>query len=582
MTLAPVATTGSVQSTIVNRRGTDGTSELSVQESIGIGVNSYIWQPWFAQVSSRGDFTHDKTFGAESGSSLRGSGDLTLSVLPLSNYPVSLGVAHSDSRASGDFGGTDSISDRAFISASAVLTQNLRGGLRASWHQTDQTGSGVHTAEVMNLNLNQTFPSDETFLGLRSVGLNVGLNKSSFAATDPDDEDGDQLVATMQLDTHSEPSENLFYDSLITAIYDDDTDGDDTTTRQSLQGVSTMQWRPDDRPYVVTGSLRTLTETIERDSDSDSSASDTVLAAGSLGLRWPVNDRFSFNLGLRGSYEDITRDQGGALGESDDADGQRFDAAFNAGANYKSEMRQLSGFDWRWDARASADNGLSSDEGVISRESIGLGHRFERMLEDVIFVPVRFSFDQSADVSFTSGGDEAIRAGLSDSINFDYSKSEAASSTFARLSLRDTRELIGEQREFQTIDARIGRRVAISRERRLQGDLSGQATRQAGDGESDIFITASGNVSYDHRNLFDIENLAFRSELRVNIVNIDQLFGQSDDELESEFLRNDWRNVLTYRIGRLTTNLEATAFQRESGIGYLTLFRIRRDFGDGE
>ena len=434
----------------------------------------------------------------------------------------------------------------------------------------------------MNLNLSRTFPRDQTFLGISSIGLNLGLRNSDLAASGPDQEDGSHQVATVALSTRSEPFENLFYNSLMTAIYDDDADGDDTTTRMSFQGVSTLQWRPEDRPFIVTGTLRTLTEKIERNDDGESSGSDTLLAAATLGLRWPVNDRFSVNLGLRGSYQDVSRDEGGALGEDAGGDGQRFDAGLVAGANYVSRTRQLAGFDWRWDARASTDSGFSNDEGLDSRETFGLGHRFERMLEDLIFVPVRFSFAQDLNLGFDPNGEELFGAGLSDSISFSYAGAGAASSTFARLSLRDTRDLIGEGDEFQSLQARIGRRVAISRQRRLQGDISAQASRQVSEGETDIFVTASGNFAYLHRNLFDIENLGLRSELRVNVVNLDQLFGASSGELDNEFLRNDWRNTLIYRIGRLATSLETTLFQRGTGLSYLAVLRFRRDFGGGQ
>ncbi len=581
MTLAPVSTTGSVHSTVFNRRDSDGTSELTVQEGVGVNVASYIWQPWFVQVRGSADFVHDKTFGSEGGSSFSGSAEATLDVLPMSKYPVTLGFSHFDSRASGDFGGADTIRDRAFINASAVLTQNLRGGLRASWDRADQDNSGIETTQTVNLNLSQTFPRDATFLGITLIGLSVGLSNSDFTATDPDEEDGSHQVATVRLDTHSEPIENLFYDSLITAIYDDDADGDGATKRMSLQGVSTMQWRPEDKPFIVTGTLRTLTEKIENENDGRSSDSDTILAAATLGLRWPVDDRLSFSLGLRGSYEDIDRDEGGALGEDAIDDGQRFDATLFADVNYVAETRPLAFFDWRWDARASAENGLSNDEGMISRESIGLGHRFERILENLIFVPVRFSFDQSASLGFDPDNDEPFRVGLSDSITFSYSGSGDASSTFARLFFSDTRDLIGERDEFQTIQARIGRRIAISRDRRLQGDLTAQAARQVSDGETDIFATASGNFSYSHRDLFDIENLGLRSDLTINIVNIDDLFGGRGGRINDELLRNDWRNVLSYRIGRLTTSLEATIFQSDEEFGYLALLRFRRDFGGG-
>jgi len=569
MNLAPISTAGSLQSTIVGRSSNNGDNELTVQESASIDVASYIWQPWFVQVRGGVDFAHDKTFGSEGDSSFSGSADATISVLPMSNYPVTLGLAHSDSYASGDFSGDRSTSDRAFINASAVLTQNLRGGMSASWDRTDQEDSGIQNTQTVSLNLQQTFPRDEAPIGITSIGLSVGLENSEFTATDPDEEDGSHQLATVQLDTRSEPIENVSYNSLMTAIYDDEADGDDTTTRMSFQGVSTVQWRPENQPFIVTGTLRALAEKIDRDDDFGSSGTDTLLATATLGMRWPG-----------GSYEDVSRDEGGSLGEDAIEDGLRFDAVIFASANYVAEQRPLAGFDWRWDARASTENGANED-GLVTRESIGLGHRFERMLEDLIFVPVRFSFDQSIDLGFDPDGDDTFNVGLSDSIAFSYSGAEAASSTFARLFFSDTRSLIGEQREFQMIQARIGRRVAISRQRRLQGDLSAQGSRQVDEDDSDVFVTASGNFTYSHRDLFDIENLGLRSEVRINAVNLDELFGKSS-KLGNDLLRNDWRNTLIYRIGRLAASIETTVFQRGSEFDYLALLRFRRDFGGGE
>ena len=117
------------------------------------------------------------------------------------------------------------------------------------------------------------------------------------------------------------------------------------------------------------------------------------------------------------------------------------------------------------------------------------------------------------------------------------------------------------------------------RDRRLQGNVDAQAIRQVDQNDTDISITASGNVSYQHRNFLDVENLGFRSELRVNVVDIDTALGLDDEDVDPDLLQNDWRNILSYRIGRLTAELEATAFHRDAAFGYLGLMRLRRDFG---
>ena len=578
MTVAPIETAGSVQTTALTRRGTNGSVEHTLQQTGTIVLDSYVWQPWFARTS--GDFTiaAEKVFGDDNGLALNGNANATIAILPLSKYPVTLNLTHADSRVSGDFGGSDFIRDRAAINARAAFTQTLRAGMNASWDRTDRTDFGVINVQTLNVDATKSFNKEEAFLGINSVGVGAGIRMSSFEANDPTDEDSDRLSGNVSLSMQSEPFNNVAYNNVYTLTYDDLDEEDDTFTRIALQGVSTVQWRPENRPFVVTGSLRTLSEQIDEQDNGQNQDSSTLLASGTVGLRWPINDRLSLNFGLRGSYEDVTRDEGADLGESDLDEGERIDASAIAGANYLSDEKKIGGFDWRWDARAQTENGLRHEEGAFSRDSIGVGHQFRRRLA---FAPLDFTFAQDADLSAETLSDEPLTVGVSNSADFRYSTSDETSTTFARLSLRDTRDVVGDQREFQAIQAQAGRQVAISRERRLQGNFSVQALRQVDENDADISITASGNGSYQHRNFLGVENLGFRSELRINVVDIDTTFGLDDDEANPELFRNDWRNILGYRIGRLTAELEGTLFQQDLKLGYLGLMRLRRDFSGG-
>ena len=346
--------------------------------------------------------------------------------------------------------------------------------------------------------------------------------------------------------------------------------------------MSTAQWRPASQPFIVTGSLRGLHETIERDGDEDEPDTRNIILSGALGLRWPVNPRLSVNLGARGAYEDTRHDAGGSIGEGDLDDGRRVNGNLVAGANYNSASREISGFDWRWDARGQVQGGFATDDGFQSQNSAGLGHQFGRKLDDFFFIPVRLTLSQQGDVTFGVGAGSVATADLSHAVSLDYSGVSPAAATFARLSLRDNRTVVGDGGEFQLLQAQMGRRLSLDSDRRLQGNLSFQATRTAGDGDSDFSMTASGTVAYSQRNLFEIENLGLRSELRLNMTDIERLFGEGDEDFRTDLVRNDWRNVLSYRIGRLTANLEGTVFQLDDGFGYLALLRLRRDFGGNQ
>jgi len=577
----PVNTAGSVFSAVSARRTTGGESEIALQEGVNFSAASYIWQPWFARVRGDTRIAYDKTFGGEGESTLIASVNGSASILPLSRYPVTVGFSHQDSRASGEVSSSDSVSDAAFINASAVLSQTLRGTLSANWVRTDQEDSGVENTRNVNVNVQKTFSADSTIFGIDAIRLTTALTDENFVGSDEEDDGRQRRSASVQLDIDSRPLKDVRLNSTYTAIYDDRDEDSIDQRRTSLQGVSTVQWRPEEWPFIVTGSLRTLIEDIVRSGDDEEPDSGTMLAAGTVGLRWPLSNRLSFNVGLRSSYESIQRDEGADVGEDDGEPGERFNASALAGATYTSYWSEISGFDWQWTASGQTEEGFRSDEGAISNNSVTLGHRFRRMFDDLIFVPVQFSFSQQAGFNYTLESEDPVRVDLLHSAEFDYSGSTRAATTFARLIARDTRTLVGDSREFQVLQGRIGRRVALDTDERLQGDISGQATRTVSGGNAEFSVTASGNAAYSKRNLFEVENLGFRSDLRINVVDLDRVFGESD-QAEDELIRNDWRNVLTYRIGRLSADLEATLFQRDIGFGYLAIFRLRRDFGGGQ
>lgn len=509
-----------------------------------------------------------------------GSVDGTLSLLPLSRYPVTISAGHIDSRASGEFGDSDFVTDRAALSARAAFGQNLRAGLRASWTRTDRSGSGVTSSERIHLDATRTFPDDAAFLGVTSVAVSADLNRNRFVADDPADDDRDRDSARISLSVRGEPARDLFYDSLLSVSLDDLAEGGDTLRRLAVQSVSTAQWRPAARPYVVTGSLRLLSETITGEEDGAPRDSRTELASLRLGLRWPMSDHLSFNAGITAAYENVARDEAAQTGENALEEGRRIDALAFVGATYTSPERTIAGFDWLWDANAQVQNGIRAGEGFLSRESLSLGHSFRRRLDEALALPLSFTFSQRATASYTTRGEEPVDLSLSQTAGLTFQRVTRASSTSASLSLSDFRSLLGETSETQALTFRFGRGESLDRDRRLRGNVTARAIRSVDDEGSDTSVTASGSLVYEERNFVGVRDLTFRSQLRLNVLSFDDLFFDTGEEGEdSELVRNDWRNVLSYRIGLLTAELEASLFQRDEGFGYLGMLRLRRDFG---
>jgi len=413
-------------------------------------------------------------------------------------------------------------------------------------------------------------------------GRSLDYRQSDFRATDPDEEDRALDRATLRFDLQSEPWKNVRIDSRFTGTYSEFVNEDEAESRLTTQGISTLQWRPEGLPFTVTGALRTLYEDIREEEGGRSLGSTTALASGSLGLRWPVSDRFSLSAGVRASYEDAKRDKGVDLGEVSDETGRRYETGVLVGATYLSRRHDLAGFDWHWDARLQTDNGFDSEAGFDSRDFAQIGHSLEREVDGIFFWPVQIILSQDADFRMDTEDDDTLfSAGISHALSLSYNAADRNSSSFGRIFLRDNRNLVGEKRRFQNARLQFGQRVSIDRDSRLQGNLNAQASRSVEeDGDRDSFLSLSAELNYAQRDLFGVPDLGFRSTLRMNILNAKELFGGADDELtNTDALRNDWRNVLTYRIGRLIARAEATAFHEDEGLGYLILFRLRREFG---
>lgn len=583
MTLAPITTAGSVQSTALYRSRTNGDKEIRLQQNGTLTSQTYIWQPWFITTRGRGTVAFDRISGDDDSQTLRGSGEATVSVFPRSKYPFSVSVSHIESTVEGDFAGTDFSQSRASATMRAVVSQSLNGRVTGSYDLLRRDGVGDLESQRLQFNVNKSFDQESRILGVDSIGFGASWTDRRFEATAPDDDDVDRQTGTVTLTMNSTPFEDVRYTSSYLFNFEDQDEVDDSFRLMSLQTVSTFQWRPKEELYVVTGTFRGLEERIDRRSSSTEADSDTSIYAGTIGMRWPVTERLNVNLGLRGAYESVNRDAGATVGEGDLREGSNLSISLLGGATYSSEERKLAGWDWRWNGRTNFDTGLRNEDGFLTRATIGVGHRASRDANLGFAGPVTIALDQEIDTRFDSDDpDQPIGIFLTNGVSLSKRRVSRSSNTSARLLVRDRRNLLESGNEFQLLQARWSGRTALDRHRSLQGNLMAQAVRQSDEIEQDLFVTASGSAAYNHRNLFDIENLSYLSELRLNIIDIDELFGAGTEDLSGDMFRNDWRNVVRYRIGQLSAQFEATGFHEDEGLGYLVLFRLRRDFSPSE
>ena len=197
MTLAPVTTAGSIQSTALYRSRTNGDKEIRLQQNGTVTSQTYIWQPWFITTRGRGTVAFDRISGDDNNRSLRGSGEATVSVFPRSSYPFSVSVSHIESTVEGDFAGTDFSHSRASATMRAVVSQSLNGRVNGSYDLLRRDGVGDLESQRAQINVNKSFDKESRLLGIDSIGFGAGWTDQSFDAKSPDEDDADR----QELDT---------------------------------------------------------------------------------------------------------------------------------------------------------------------------------------------------------------------------------------------------------------------------------------------------------------------------------------------------------------------------------------------
>ena len=580
--MAPVEVSGSVQTLVVNRRTSEGQSDLATTAATNIAARTYVWQPWFATVSADANVAYDFSTNEDIGSSLRAGGSVKLDILPKSKYPVSISAGHHESGLEGDHITGSFVRDFASIRARAAITPTISSGFLVSWDRVDQSESGTRNSINSNLSVDKRFTKEDNFLGLTSVGLHAVYRKNDFASAELNKDDTLFENGNIRLTFHGEPLSNVVVDGRFGArLLNFESKGDEDS-RLVAQGLTTVQWRPKDYPFTVSGALRVLWEDFEQADSGERRNSSTKLASATAGIRWPLNDNLSFNLGARLNYEDVNRDDGIEFEGDSDETGARIEGGFIFSANYSSDIHDISGFGWRWNTQVLTNDGFDTEAGFDSSNLFQLQHQIDRNLTSLLSLPLTASLSQGIILRMdTEDDDGPFSAGLTHSLSLGYNRLDGSSNRYARLTVRDSRNIVGETRSLQSIQFRLGERLTLSRYQRISGDVSARAgRREARDGDVDTSVFVAADVRYEHRQLFDVDGLSFRSILRANILDLEALFGVEDEEIAGfSNISNDWRNILAYRIGRLTTEAEASAFHQDDGLGYLFMLRLRRDFG---
>ena len=563
--LPPVATNGYLEYQIRKQSGDRQEDSLVNLATWRINASTYVRQPWILQLDGGLGITRTDTDRASSdqdGNLL--TGEFRMKFFPLSPFPFTAFYENRDSRVDGD------LTDLDLTSETYGFSQQFapRGGGRYSLDYRHITDDELRQDGFED---RRGQDSDNWQLNLaRSFGSHT-LNLISDARDIQRDEpfqDEERLSHTLQHRFRSSP--RFFFED--TTFYSDESlelDGTETQRRFfQLHGIS--NWRPaTKKPMLITGTA--LVQATESGISGASNDADNMVVTGSMSYQWSPNLSFSANVGATVSKTDDVED--------------RSTVFERVRATYISRDKFFGANRYSWGGTLETGNRKidENDDRTIQEYSASFGHSMSQNIQIGSNAQLQFNIGQ--EVSTASDTDSRSLQTLTHTAFVGWNKQNGKSASFVRLTATDRRRSSDDDDDFQLVNFQASRTMRNSRLSSWTGSLTVQYIRTKQDRldtvETDNRSTSySANLSYVHRQLFDVRQLSFTSELRL-LSNDFKSADPLDQELNDTQDREDkvWRNRLDYRIGRLRIGLHANLADIDGDISSFIFLNIRRAFG---
>ncbi len=566
---------------------TEGQRQTQQMGMLNLKASSYVWQPWFAQVSGgltltgvQSSSSGDASSAASSQSKAKAvTGNAMLALLPRSYFPFTASIDVADSRTSGELTRNDYTSTR--VALTQRYTPPEGGGsysLRFDRSMLESDTAGKDTAQALSASMSRA-------AGRHSISANASQYSNSRSNT------GDRSDLSRVDATHSfQPSSTLSVNSFANIISSDYRLGAGNAAfdsrSQFLQLNSMATWRPaEDSPLFFIGGARLFQSTA---SISSAAAGDSVAAeSGSLSANAAVTYRRDRNTTLNAAA---------MVTQANSAGTRTLLSTQSAGASYNADSRALGDYTYNWNAAANATNMLSSGaatDGGHRNFGLNAGHTLRRAW---VLNPVStISFDIGQNLSATQDSTMGVlqTLGHTASAHWRGSPSEA-SSIFVSLTGYDTRTQ-GRHSEqyFQMVNLQVSGQMQLGRHSSVGANLTTQGSRQAtvtannsntgalaaAPFDSSRFaFSSSGTLNYQNTRFFGVPKLRYSALYTANQAPSQTRFeGNIDAPIER--ISQALEQRLEYNIGRIDARLSLRVAEMQGRTEGLLMLRISRPFG---
>ncbi len=538
----------------------DGGAQTENTYLIGsLNLNSYLWRPWFATFDGGGTIStsSNRTRAVETNTEVLSS-RFNLELLPLSRFPLRLSYTSSDNSvdrlskdgAIADFG--QSFRTRDFLAKQSFIG---RSGKRLdAWYNWKIRGSD-NFGEMEDTNYGLKYDSRSRTQNFYASAIRQVQGRSLI----------DSVSTNTRLDlTHNYfPTSEFYIKSLLnqTRVDNEMQVGNGSFFQQSTtditQAISFFYWRPEYKPYTMTGGARVLRRAVD--------------------LTTAQTDQRSFNANIAANYfvNRKTRITATANVASLDSEvNNSLGSKQTLSALYQSDRHLFRGINYYWYGSAEVGNDISAQYETTQTRQTGsatLGHSISRQWVTGNRSVLRINAQQSLNQLVEIGGRNDKPLSLVDTATLAWTENLRKGSSYAQLTLMDSRRLT-EQGETQFLNFQLSRTMPLSRVSSWGGNVSIQSTRRdAGDGSDTSFLTTStAQLNYQHARLFGIYRLKLRTKL--DLLSIANRGGANRKQA-------DWQARFSYMVGKLSTALFLRVVESDSGLGSrMAVFQVNRGF----
>ena len=576
--LAPIRWGGNSSTALSWFNDGDGGTTLNNIQTTVLRAASYIYQPWFAQVSGNLGFVSGTTKRTLSQQTALGAGGSdggsrnntltwggTLSLFPQSRFPLQVYGDTSDSRASGAQIGTQYTANR-FGFRQSYRPETGTDNYSVSYDRSTLTGDiGRSVVDALQAGYSVSLEDQSIAANARYAQNTGGINGESSRLLG--------LTGTHSWRVHEDLSISTTANLSDTQLHY--LSGGTLAMNQSrlMQATTNFNWRPDeDLPLTVSGGGSFLGMSTRTETGGLDLTNQTAYAG--------ANYRFSQNLTGAATVQMARLASSGA---------NQFMLAETASLSYSGDPLVFGNFNYNWNTAGTVTNQDITGGNGQRGANLQFGHGLNR---SIVFNPgnvLNLTVGQSvsAGTATRTGGTSGLvhSAGMSWRLGYG----DRITGTFST-AVSDTLTTGQYSNHFQSLNisanglAQISRRSGFSVSGNLTWYRQQQNTPVLQLGQQ-LFDTASsrwnggGAVNYFHRNPFGVPNLQYTASLLFTSAQTNQRLVGADPNAPVWQTSTALTQRIDYRAGRLNFQMLGTVASVSGKKNASIFFQVSRDFG---